>query len=157
MCLARGFRCWSRVAFSEVEIGVKSRPRSVLQAMKRLDGFRQVRPIHTATQLDAEGWSLKPSVPGFGMVSCAKRSLEPASAGAASVQTLQAVFSDGLTRVSVFVEPYDRQRHSQPLAMQMGATHTLMQSLGDAWWITVVGDVPASTLKQFYHSLERRR
>jgi sigma-E factor negative regulatory protein RseB len=94
-------------------------------------------------------------VPGFALANCAKRSLDPATAGAP--HTLQAVFSDGLTHVSVFVEPYDRKRHVRALTTQMGATHTLMQALGDAWWITVVGDVPVSTLKQFYQSLERQR
>ena len=142
-------------AFSEVEIGVKARPLSVLQPMKRLEGYRQVRPAQTSTQLEAEGWSLKPAVPGFVLASCAKRSLDPATAGSAA--TLQAVFSDGLTHVSVFVEPYDRKRHQRALSTQVGATSTLMQALGDAWWITVVGDVPVSTLKQFYQSLERKR
>jgi sigma-E factor negative regulatory protein RseB len=143
-------------AFSEVEIGVKSRPLSVLQPMKRLEGYRQVRPAQTSTQLEAEGWSLKPSVPGFVLASCAKRSLDPANAGSAAT-VLQAVFSDGLTHVSVFVEPYDTKRHTGALSTQVGATSTLMHSLGDAWWITVVGDVPVSTLKQFYQSLERKR
>jgi sigma-E factor negative regulatory protein RseB len=142
-------------AFSEVEIGVKSRPLSVLQPMKRLAGYRQVRPTPTATHLEAEGWSLEPAVPGFVLASCAKRSLDPATADSAG--TLQAVFSDGLTHVSVFVEPYDRKRHAHALSTQMGATSTLMQALGDAWWITVVGDVPVSTLKQFYQSLVRQR
>jgi sigma-E factor negative regulatory protein RseB len=70
---------------------------------------------------------------------------------------LQAVFSDGLTHVSMFIEAIDRQRHRQPLLTQMGATHTLMQAHGGDWWVTVMGDVPASTLKQFYQALERRR
>ena len=32
-------------AFSQVEIGVKPRPQSVLQPMKQLEGYRQVRPV----------------------------------------------------------------------------------------------------------------
>ena len=44
---------------------------------------------------------------------------------------LQAVFSDGLTHVSLFVEPIDRARHTRPLLTQVGATHTLMQPHGD--------------------------
>jgi negative regulator of sigma E activity len=38
----------------------------------------------------------------------------------------------------------------------MGATHTLMQPLGPQHWVTVVGDVPYDTLKQFAATFERR-
>ena len=47
--------------------------------------------------------------------------------------------------------------HKQPLLTQLGATHTLMQPHGSEWWVTVMGDVPAHTLKQFHQALERRR
>jgi sigma-E factor negative regulatory protein RseB len=82
--------------------------------------------------------------------------LDPTASNPQNASTLQAVFSDGLTQVSVFVEPFDAARHRQPLLTRVGATYTLMKPHGDAWWITVVGDVPASTLKQFYQAIERR-
>jgi sigma-E factor negative regulatory protein RseB len=144
-------------AFSQVEIGVKPRPQSVLQPMKQLDGYRQVRPAQVATQLERDGWALKSVVAGFQLSSCTRRMLEPEDGAAAPAPVLQAVFSDGLTHVSMFIEAIDRQRHKQPLLTQMGATHTLMQAHGGEWWVTVMGDVPASTLRQFYQALERRR
>ncbi len=110
----------------------------------------------TPTQLDAEGWALKLAVPGFRQVSCVKRPLDPlAGAGAAPVEVVQTIFSDGLTHVSLFIEPFDAQRHPHAMATAHGATHTLTQRQGD-WWITVVGDVPTSTLKQFAGALQRR-
>jgi len=39
---------------------------------------------------------------------------------------------------------------------QMGATHTLMKPHGERWWVTVMGDVPPATLKQFHAALVRR-
>lgn len=144
-------------AFSEVEIGVKPKPQSVLRPMNKLDSYRQITPTHSTTQLEAEGWFLEPAVSGFKMASCTRRMLDPASTESTTPPTLQAVFSDGLTHVSVFVEPYDAQRHRQELSTSVGATHSLMKRKGDRWWVTVVGDVPASTLLQFYQSLERRR
>jgi sigma-E factor negative regulatory protein RseB len=144
-------------AFSQVEIDVKARPQTVLQPMKHLDGYRQVRPAQAPTQLDVEGWTLKSVVTGFQLSSCTRRGLDPLDGGAAPASVLQAVFSDGLTHVSMFIEPFDRERHKRPLLTQVGATHTLMQPHGTQWWITVVGDVPATTLKQFYQALERRR
>ncbi len=144
-------------AFSEVEIGIKAKPQSVLQPMTKLDGYRRITPAHTSTHLDAEGWSMQTPVAGFTLASCTQRTLDPASTASPPASTLQAVFSDGLTHVSVFVEPYDAKRHRQALKTSVGATHTLMQSKGDNWWVTVVGDVPAATLLQFHESLERRR
>jgi sigma-E factor negative regulatory protein RseB len=38
----------------------------------------------------------------------------------------------------------------------MGATHALARRNSD-WWITVVGDVPPTTLRQFAQALERRK
>jgi sigma-E factor negative regulatory protein RseB len=58
--------------------------------------------------------------------------------------------------VSLFVEPYDRERHTQEGLFASGATHTLARRVED-WWLTAVGEVPAPTLKAFAQSLERRR
>jgi sigma-E factor negative regulatory protein RseB len=38
----------------------------------------------------------------------------------------------------------------------MGATQTLVKRL-DNWWLTAVGEVPASTLKVFAQQLERKK
>jgi sigma-E factor negative regulatory protein RseB len=143
-------------AFSQVEIDIKAQPQSVLQPMKQLDGYRKVRPAQQVTQLESEGWGMQSLVPGFRMSSCMRRTLDPVDGATAPAPVLQAVFSDGLTQVSVFVEPLDPQRHKRPLLMHVGATHTLMQAHGDAW-VTIMGDVPASTLKQFHQALERRK
>jgi sigma-E factor negative regulatory protein RseB len=144
-------------AFSQVEIGVKAQPQSVLQPMKRLDGYRQVRPTQVSTNLDDEGWVLGSIAPGFQVTHCTRRALDPVHASSAPATVLQAVFSDGLTHVSLFIEPFDRERHQRQLLTQVGATHTLMQRYGTDWWVTIMGDVPAGTLKKFHQALERRR
>jgi sigma-E factor negative regulatory protein RseB len=38
----------------------------------------------------------------------------------------------------------------------IGATQTLMRRQGD-WWVTVIGDVPAVTLRAFANGLERKK
>lgn len=144
-------------AFSEVEIGVRPKPQTVLQPVKHLDGWRLLRPKHTPTQLDREGWVLQPVAPGFRLIDTTIRTLDAVDGGPSKPPVLQAVFSDGLTRVSLFVEPADRQKPRRPMQAQVGATHTLMQPYGDDWWVTVMGDVPDSTLKMFYQALERKR
>lgn len=145
-------------AFSDVSIGVKPQPESVLRPMRRLDGYRVLRPTLQATRLEDEGWTLRAEVPGFRLVSGFKRPIGAPAGGAgepAAPSVLQAIYSDGLTHVSLFIEAYDPQRHAKGMRATLGATHTLMRRHGD-WWVTLVGDVPLATLKDFAKGLERR-
>lgn len=144
-------------AFSDVTIGVKPQPDTVLGPMKKLDAYRVTRPVLAPTKLEAEGWAMRQTVPGFRQVSCVKRPLDnagDAATAASEQQTVQTIYSDGLTYVSVFIEPYNAQRHVRPMLASVGPTQTLMQQQGD-WWITVVGDAPAATLRLFAKGLER--
>jgi sigma-E factor negative regulatory protein RseB len=142
-------------AFSNVVIGVKAQPELVLAAMKRLDGYRVKRPLLEAIDLEREGWTLRQVPPGFRHVSSVRRSMSDAGAdGVAPV--LQTIYSDGLTHVSLFIEPYDAGQARREVLMALGATQTLARRQGE-WWLTVIGDVPAATLRAFAAGLERRR
>ena len=147
-------------AFSEVSIGVKAQPELVLAPMRKLAGYRVLRPVLTPTRLDAEGWVMRDAVPGFRQVSCVSRPFDVAGPGESDAapppRVLQTIYSDGLTYVSVFIEPYAPQRHTRPMIAAVGATQTLMRRQGD-WWVTVVGDVPAATLRLFAQGLERKK
>jgi len=146
-------------AFSEVAIGVRSQPESVVQAMKKLDGYRIVRPALTLTRLEDEGWTMRPATPGFRLVSCVRRQMEmpgEAAAEPGAPPVIQTIYSDGLTYVSVFIEPYRADRHTEPMFVSLGATVTFSQRQGD-WWVTVVGDTPPATLKTFAAALERKK
>jgi sigma-E factor negative regulatory protein RseB len=140
-------------AFTDLHLGARLQPEAVVAGMKKLVGWKELRPQIGRTQLDAEGWTLAHPVVGFNLVSCVKRPL--VADGNGDVQVLQSVFSDGLTQVSVFVEPFDAQRHQASLS-RVGATHSVAAQAG-AWWITVVGDVPMNTANQFIKALERKR
>lgn len=140
-------------AFSTIELGIKAQPESVLQAMRQDAGLRIVRPQQRRTTLEAEGWVLARPVPGFALAGCVLRGLE---AGHDGPPMLQAVFSDGLTHVSVFAEVFNAARHGAERQARLGATNATMRRLGDHW-LTVVGDVPVAALNQFAAALERRR
>jgi sigma-E factor negative regulatory protein RseB len=146
-------------AFSEVAIGVRPQPETVLQAMRKLDGYRVVRPVLTPTRLETEGWTMHRVAPGFRQVSCVSRQIdapgEPNSTPP-SPPVVQSIYSDGLTYVSVFIEPFRPERHTRPFFAAMGATSTLALRQGD-WWVTVVGDTPPATLRMFAAALERRK
>ncbi len=146
-------------AFTDVTIGGKTKPQAldtVQGALKQLEGWRVHKTLLQRTSLESEGWQLKVPVAGFRQSSCVRRQLEAAAddKSQAAADVLQAIFTDGLTHVSLFIEPYRAERHSGGGAAS-GATHTWMQAQG-AHWITVVGDVPLATLKQFAAALEHK-
>lgn len=140
-------------AFSAIELGIKPQPESVLEAMRDDVGLRIVRPQQRRTTLEKEGWALARPVQGFVLAGCVLRGLE---AGPSELTMLQAVFSDGLTHVSVFMEPFVAERHRSEMQAKLGATNTAMRRVG-SYWLTVVGDVPPAALQRFAEALERRR
>jgi sigma-E factor negative regulatory protein RseB len=136
-----------QAAFSELQLDAPVRMDKLAQMMAVPVGWRVEKPDAVKTTAAAEGWDLKAPVAGFKPMSCYKR---PADG------VLQWIFSDGLASVSLFVEPYDRQRHQQEGVFASGSTHTLTRHVQD-WWVTAVGEVPPQTLRAFSLSLERRK
>ena len=136
-----------QAAFSELQLDAPVRMNKLAQMMAVPDGWKVEKADALKTTAAAEGWSLKAQVPGFKPMSCYKRPVEG---------VLQWIFSDGLASVSLFIEDYDRERHVQEGVFASGATHTLTRRMRD-WWVTVVGEVPPQTLRNFALGLERRR
>lgn len=138
-----------QAAFSELQLDVPVRMDKLAQMMASTDGYRIEKTDVLKTTPAAEGWSMKAAVAGFKPMSCYKRP--------STENTMQWIFSDGLASVSLFVEPYDRQRHGpEGQFAPIGATQTLTHRIQE-WWVTAVGEVPAATLRAFAQSLERRR
>jgi sigma-E factor negative regulatory protein RseB len=146
-------RVLEQAAFSELQFDVPVQMDKLLQMMDKVDGYRVEESALVKTSASAEGWQLMTPVAGFMPMSCFKR---PTSSGQLPDDPMQWVFSDGLASVSLFVEPFDRQKNRQESAMTMGATHTITHRLGD-YWITAMGEVPMGTLKQFVSGLERKK
>jgi sigma-E factor negative regulatory protein RseB len=142
-----------QAAFSELQLDAPVRADKLNQMMAATDGWRVERREAIKTNPASEGWQLKGEVAGFKPVSCYKR---PAGPAPVSEGAMQWIFSDGLASVSLFVEAYDRQRHTHEGLFSSGATHTLTRRMQD-WWLTAVGEVPPQTLKAFAQNLERRK
>lgn len=141
--------------FSDIALGVRPQPDQVLQpwrAALRGDGWRVQRPLQQRVTLETAGWSLGAPVPGFTLLGALRRGLE---GGSDEEPLLQAVFGDGLTQVSLFVEAHRPGLQRSDLQGQRGATATWTQRRGDTWF-TAVGDVPMTTLRLFHSALERR-
>jgi sigma-E factor negative regulatory protein RseB len=142
-----------QAAFSELQLDAPVKADKLKKMMKPQEGWRVEQADLLKTSADAEGWRMKSAVPGFKSVSCHKRGAASAQAGD---DTLQWVFSDGLATVSLFVENFDKTRHTQEGLAQTGATATLLRRLGDHF-LTAVGEVPPQTLRNFAGSLERKK
>jgi sigma-E factor negative regulatory protein RseB len=155
-----------QAAFSELQLDAPVKMEKLMQMMAATDGYKVDQAAITKTTASAEGWLMKLPVSGFKSLSCYKR-------GATSVQgntganavsstasqaesTFQWLFSDGLATVSLFVEDFDKTRHTQEGMIASGATHTLLKRMNE-YWLTAVGEVPPQTLKNFAQNLERKR
>ena len=160
-----------QAAFSELQLDAPVKMDKLVQMMSKVSGYREERPVLVKTTAKAEGWMLKSTVPGFQPISCYKRPAAGAASNAAgnvgsggtgavsggiADEPMQWIFSDGLASVSLFVEPFDRQRHDKETSAVMGATQSISKQLG-SYWLTVMGEVPLQTLRLFASGLERKK
>jgi sigma-E factor negative regulatory protein RseB len=107
------------------------------------------------------GWIVKNLPSGFKKTLETKR-LIPISANAVgaeqgqtkSHQVVQMMFSDGLSTISVFVEPNTGNRTEGSL--QQGAMTIMGKRSGDNW-LTIVGEVPNAAIKQVMNSVQFKR
>jgi sigma-E factor negative regulatory protein RseB len=144
--------------FTNLEFPLRLTVAGVLEPLRRADGFRRMLRVSKAVSLETEGWQLNHTVPGFKLVNCVQRTLPlAAEANASAPAVLQALYSDGLANVSVFIERITRSAERKPKQASHGATQTLSQPLGSEHWAIAMGDVPLTTLRQFLKGLERKQ
>lgn len=151
-------------AYSDLQASVRPQTQVLVQEMRRLTGYQVTRLQVERTDLARAGWSLRGLPAGFQLVRSVRRPIgehhaTPVAASATSAPApestmLQTVFSDGLTQVSVYIEPFDPLQHQRESHAAMGATYALSRRQAD-WWITAVGDAPALTLLKFVNAMER--
>jgi sigma-E factor negative regulatory protein RseB len=109
------------------------------------DGWKVDEAAHSPVDLKEQGWRLSPPS-GFRPLYAVRR---PMSAGPA----LQAVFSDGLASLSVFIEPAPASAASGALPRQ-GPINAYARRVGDSM-VTVVGEIPAETARAVAQAAER--
>ncbi len=152
--LAGDGRVLEQAAFSELQLDVPLKMDKLLKMMGKTDGYRVEKLQLQKTTADTEGWVLKTPVQGFKSVSCYRRPMS-GSVAAGHAEPMQWTFSDGLASVSLFIEPYDSRLHQPASSLSIGATQTMTRRL-DAYWLTVMGEVPLGTLQLFASGLERK-
>ncbi|MBN3850167.1 sugar dehydratase [Paraburkholderia sp. Ac-20342] len=141
-----------QLSFSQVRIGVPVDKAGIVNGIRNLAGWTVVRPPVEPVDMAAQGWQITPSVPGFHMIRQLRRPMASREAGQPPIPVDQAVFSDGLAAISVFVEPVENNSRKEGTG-NSGATHVLVKRQGN-FWITLLGEVPQTTLQQFASAIE---
>ena len=147
-----------QAAFSELQLDAPVSMAKLTHMMQATDGYRVEHQELQKTTADAQGWAMRKPVAGFQPVGCYLRPSATVGNGSqTSPNTFQWMFSDGLATVSLFVEPFDSRKHGREGAMDLGgATRTFARQV-DGWWVTAVGEVPATTLSMFSQALTRKK
>jgi sigma-E factor negative regulatory protein RseB len=141
-----------QIAFSQLSFSVAYDHRNVASGLRDMSGWNVVHPPLDSVDMAAEGWVVPQTIAGFQAIRELRRPMAAREAGAAPIQVDQAVYSDGLSAVSVFVEPVGKSDRKEGIASS-GATHILVRKVGN-FWITVVGEVPQPALQQFASAIE---
>lgn len=132
-----------QMAFADVRIG--SVDREQLKPSWSTEGWKVDESSYLPVDLREQGWRLAPPS-GFKSLYAVRR---PMRGG----PTLQAVFSDGLATLSVFIESASPTAVEQALP-QRGPINAYVRRIGDAT-ITVVGEIPAETARSVAAAVER--
>jgi sigma-E factor negative regulatory protein RseB len=141
-----------QLSFSQIRIGVPVDKTAIVNGIRNTTGWTVVRPPVEPVDMAAQGWQITPTVPGFRKIRELRRPMAARDAGQPTIPVDQAVFSDGLAAISVFVEPVENNTRKEG-AGSSGATHVLVKRRGD-FWITLLGEVPQTTLQQFASAIE---
>jgi len=132
-----------QMAFADVRIGGIDREQ--LKPSWPTEGWKVDEAAHRPVDLKEQGWRLVPPS-GFKPLFTVRR---PMASGTA----LQAVYSDGLASLSVFIEPASASDASEALP-QRGPINAYARRVGDAM-VTVVGEIPAETARAVAQAAER--
>lgn len=143
-----------QIAFTDVRIGEKI-DRAKLRPSWSTEGWSIERSDYRKADLSQHGW-LVPAPAGF-------RKTREVARRIGGSDAMQAVFSDGLATVSVFIEPHSllsvpgaaSQMPSGDALQIHGPTSAFSRRVGDSL-VTVVGEVPPSTVRSVAGSVEFR-
>jgi sigma-E factor negative regulatory protein RseB len=136
-------------AFTEISIGLTIDREMVKPTWPVVPPDWQVRQSGPGDgEAKETGWTVSRLPPGFVKIVDGFRRLR----GKHEVAHL--VYSDGLVAVSVFIEPVGSAPHPVGMSHQGGINIVIRQQ--DDNLVTVLGEVPAATVRQIAHSVARR-
>jgi sigma-E factor negative regulatory protein RseB len=102
-----------QLSFSQVQIGGSVDRAGIANGIKNLAGWTVVRPPVEPVDMAAQGWKITPAVPGFREIRELRRPMASREEGQPPIPVDQAVFSDGLAAISIFVEPVEKNSRKE--------------------------------------------
>lgn len=103
-----------------------------------------------SVRMDEGNWVFKTALPGFRRTAGMRRQVK-----LNSPESLHFVFSDGLSAISVFIEP-NAGNQPDKRVVNMGAINAYRRIVG-AHQILVMGDVPAAAVQRLADGIEQKR
>lgn len=137
-------------AFTQIRIGNVERADLKSRFAGKGQDWRVEHADMSAANFAELGWTLKSVPEGFRRVTEVKRRV----GGSADVG--QIVLSDGMSAVSVFIEPAASRGVRQLGASRQGATSIYTRKVDD-YLVTVVGEVPAESARVIAQGVEYRK
>lgn len=135
-----------QIAFADIRIGERIE-RSRLKPAWPTQGWAIERSEYKRIDLAQQGWVV-PVPSGFVKTKEVIRRM-------GSTDIMQAVFSDGLATVSVFIEPAAETKVLVDQVQTMGPTSAVARRVGNSL-VTVVGEVPPMAVRSIIASVEYR-
>ncbi len=136
-----------QVAFTQVSIGQEISEK-MLRPSWSTEGWTMVESRQQSVDLGALGWKIS-APPGFTSSSQSQQVFDH------DKLVHQLVLSDGLATISIFIEPYlnERSEYKPVGAAQIGSVNIYGIKVAN-FWLTVLGEVPASALEQLAQSIQ---
>lgn len=137
--------------FTELKIGI---PPDHARIRVRLKTTEDWHVHHVAARdsgrIEEGNWQFKNSLPGFRRTAGMRRQVK-----LNSPESLHFVFSDGLSSISVFIEPNAGTKADKQV-VNMGSINAYRRIVG-AYQVLVMGDVPAVAVQRLADGIELRR
>lgn len=141
-----------QLAFADLRVGERV-DRAQLRPSWSIDGWKVERSELQPADFAGSGWVV-PTPPGFRKLREVARMMPAGADGRPARKAMQAVFSDGLATLSVFIEP-DSNAAPDEMTHAHGATSGFARRVSDAR-VTVIGEVPPETARAVALSVEFR-
>ena len=146
-----------QLSFSQIRIGPPVSKTPIVNGIRNATGKAGWTVVNSPVEpvnIEAQGWTLPTAVPGFRKMRELRRPMAAQDAGLPPIPVDQAVFSDGISAVSIFIEPVVHNSRKEGTG-DSGATHVLV-TRRDGNWLTLMGEVPQVTLQKFASAIKYR-
>lgn len=144
------------LAFTELHIGTPASPDAVkpsfAEAASR-KGAWQVRQTRTREMPDDARWLFRADLPGFRRQAAMLRNI--ADDPSKPFEVLHWVYSDGLSAISVFIQPL-KAGSGGSAGFQAQGAFSVFKRVVDGNQVVVMGDVPPAAVRRFAEGIEVR-